>query len=80
MAVKRPGRGRGVVHGDSELVLAGLTTRTFTSFFAEAEGLAWGLKMPPLADDGGSMPSLRGMAPTRRATSASPNATLGSSV
>ena len=85
MAVNRPGSRSGALFmAISALVFAGLpTTSTFTSFFAEADS-AWpcGLKMPPLADSRSarSMPALRGMAPTSRATSASPNATFASSV
>ena len=68
----------------SALVFAGLpTTRILTSFLALADS-AWpcGLKIPPLALSRSlrSMPALRGIAPTSRATSASPNATLASSV
>jgi hypothetical protein len=68
----------------SALVLAGLpTTSTFTSRRAERDSASpWGLKIPPLADNRSerSIPALRGIAPTSRATSASPNAVSASSV
>ncbi len=85
MAVKRPGSRSGALFiAMSALVLAGLpTTRIFTSFFAlSLSALPCGLKMPPLAlrRSARSMPALRGIAPTSSATSASPNATLASSV
>ena len=65
----------------SALVLAGLpTTRILTSFFALLLSAApCGLKIPPLALSRSlrSIPALRGIAPTSRATSTSPNATSG---
>ena len=68
----------------SALVLAGLpTTSTLTSRRAERESASpCGLKIPPLADSRSdrSMPCLRGIAPTSRAISASPNAVSASSV
>ena len=66
------------------LVFAGLpTTSTLTSRLALRDSASpWGLKMPPLADSRSerSIPALRGIAPTSRATSASPNAVSASSV
>ena len=85
MAVKRPGSRSGALFiAISELVFAGLpTTRILTSFLAERLSASpCGLKMPPLAESRSerSMPALRGIAPTSRATSASPKATSASSV
>jgi hypothetical protein len=85
MAVNRPGsRSLALLWAIRQFVLAGLpTTRTFTSRLAAAESASpWGLKMPPLAlrRSERSMPSLRGMAPTSSATSASPKAVSASSV
>ena len=65
-------------------VFAGLpTTRILTSFLALRERASpCGLKIPPFADSRSarSMPALRGIAPTSRATSASPKAASASSV
>ena len=83
--MKRPGsRSLAFCWAMRALVLAGLpTTRTFTSFLAERDSASpCGLKIPPLALSRSerSIPSLRGMAPTSRATSMSPKATSASSV
>ena len=68
----------------SALVFAGLpTTSTLTSRLALRDSASpCGLKIPPLAASRSdrSIPALRGIAPTSRATSASPNAVLASSV
>ena len=83
--MKRPGsRSLALDWAISALVFAGLpTTRTLTSRLALRDSASpCGLKMPPFADSRSarSMPALRGIAPTSRATSASPNATSASSV
>ena len=85
IAVNLPGSRSGALFiAITALVLAGLpTTSTFTSLLAERLNASpCGLKMPPFAESRSarSMPALRGIEPTRIATSASPNATSASSV
>ena len=85
IAVKRPGSMPLALRiAMSALVLAGLpTTSTLQSALAlAAMALPCTVKMAPLAESRSarSMPALRGMAPMRRATSASPKATSASSV
>ena len=66
------------------LVFAGLpTTKIFASFFAATpRAFPCGLKIPPfaLSKSPRSMPSLRGIAPTRKAASISPKAVSALSV
>ena len=85
IAVNRPGSRSGALRiAINALVLAGLpTTNTLTSRLAERDrAWPWGWKIPPLAERRSlrSIPALRGIAPTKSATSASPKARSASSV